>query len=442
MSLTRREFISSLGVGTGVGTGAVMAAAEAVAQEFSTSSRELWQMLRVQPMVAPGLTWLDSASYGPSLRAVLIEEYRQREALSLDRERYLRERCGGEAARQLLDTLAQFFGAGADDLVLTSGATQALNMVAAGLDFTPDDEILTTTHDHPAAVYPWLLQAKRRGLKVVQIPLPSPIAAPVQVIEAFGAAITPRTRLMCFSHVQYTDGSVLPVRELCALARGQNVLTLVDGAQAAGMLPLELRALGCDFYAASLHKWINGPAGTGFIYFGDSARFRLWPAIVAGHDDWDATDRFGAADATPATEFRAGWPAALRKFSYEFPHAAPVWHAVLPAIALQQEIGQQRIAARIRELAWYLRMELQRIEGVRVLTSAHPELWAGVVSFEVPGIDVGELAATLASQHRIIVQRVRHAGAGFDALRASPHIYNDFGDLDRLAGALRRRIRR
>ncbi len=439
MSLTRREFMGSVGSTTGA---FMVAAVEAGAQEFPTSSRELWPMLRVQPMVDSGLAWLDTASYGPSLRTVLIEEYRQREALSLDRERYLRERCGTEAAQQLLGTVAQFFGAGADDLVFTSGATQALNMVAAGLDFSPDDEILTTTHDHPAAVYPWRLQAKRRGLKVVQIPLPSPIAAPAQVVEAFSAAISPRTRLMCFSQVQYTDGSVLPVRELCALARERNVLTLVDGAQAAGMLPLQLRTLGCDFYAASLHKWINGPAGTGFIYFGDAARFRLWPALVAGHADWDAVDRFGAAAATPAAELRAGWPAALRKFSYEFAYAAPLWHAVLPAIALQREIGQQRIAARIRELAWYLRMELQRIEGVRVLTSAHPELWAGVVSFEVPGIDAGELATTLATQHRIMIRRVQHAGAGFDALRASPHIYNDFGDLERLAAALRRSIRR
>jgi isopenicillin-N epimerase len=361
--------------------------------------------------------------------------------LSLDRDSYVRERCGGDAMRQVLGTLAGFFGAGADDIALTTGATQALNMVAAGLDFAAGDEILTTAHDHPAAVYPWLLQAKRRGLKVNQVQLPSPMPAPAQVLDTFRAALTERTRLMCFSHVQYTDGTVLPVRELCALARERNVLTLVDGAQAVGMVPVELRTLGCDFYAASLHKWINGPAGTGFVYFGDGARFRLWPAVVESPHDWDAVDRFGAADTPQASDYRSTWPAALRKFSHDDPYSIPLWHALLPALAVQQEITPARANARIRELAWYVRMELQRIEGVRVLTSTHPELWAGIVSFEIPGMDTGELVAALA-EARIVVRRVQHAGAAFDAVRVSPHIYNDFGDLERLAAAVRRRARR
>jgi len=437
MSLNRREFLGSVGAGAS----AVLVAAQAAAQEFPTSSRELWQMLRVQPMVDSALTWLDSAGLAPSLRSVLVEEYRQREALSVDRERYLNERCSGEALERLLGTVGQFVGASADDLLITSGATQALSNVAAGLDFTPGDEILTTTHDHPAAVYPWLLQAKRRGLKVVQVPLPSPVAAPAEIVEAFSAAISDRTRLMCFSHVQYTDGCVLPVHELCALARARNILTLVDGAQAVGMIPLDLRTLGCDFYAASLHKWLNGPAATGLLYFGDGARFRLWPTEVADHGDWEAFDRFGTADSAPSLPQRATWPAALRKFSYEIPHTAPLLHAVAPAIALQQEIGQQRVAARIRELAWYLRMDLQRIAGVRVLTPAHPELWAGIVSFQVPGIEQGELVAALAAQERIIVRRVQHGGIGFDCIRASPHVYNDHSDLDRFIAALRRRVR-
>ena len=163
--------------------------------------------------------------------------------------------------------------------------------------------------------------------------------------------------------------------------------------------------------------------------------------MVADAHDWDAVDRFGAPYAPLPTDYRSGWPAALRKFSRDDPYTVPLWQSLLPAIALLQEISPARAAARIRELAWYLRMELQRIEGVRVLTSTHPELWAGIVSFEIPGMDAGQLVAALA-EARIIVRRVQHAGAGFDAVRVSPHIYNDFGDLERLAAAVRRRVRR
>lgn len=437
MPLNRRDFLGSLSAGAG----ATLLTAQAPAQEFPTSSRELWQMLRVQLLVESGLTWLDSAGLAPSLRAVLIEEYRQREALSLNRERYVSDRCNGAALHGVLGAVAQFVGAAADDLWITSGATQALSSVAAGLDFTAGDEILTTTHDHPAAIYPWLLQAKRRGLKVVQIPLSSPAAAPAEIVEAFSAAITERTRVLCFSHVQYTDGCVLPVRELCALARERNILTLVDGAQALGMIPLELRTLRCDFYAASLHKWLNGPAGTGLLCFGEGARFRLWPAGAADQSEWEALDHSGTADSAPLQPQRAGWPAALRRFSYQIPYSAPLLHSIVPAIALQREIGQQRIAARIRELAWYLRLELQRSNGVRVLTPAHPEMWAGIVSFQVPGIEQGALVTALGAQERIVVGRVQHTGIGFDAIRVSPHVYNDYSDLDRFIAALRRRMR-
>lgn len=437
MSLNRRNFIGSLGAGTG----AALLAAQVPAQEFPTSSRELWQQLRMQLLVESGLTWLDTAGLAPSLRAVLIEEYRQREALSANGARYVSERCDGPALQLALGAVAQFVGAAADDLWITSGATQALSSVAAGLDFTAGDEILTTTHDHPAAVYPWLLQAKRRGLKVVQIPLASPVAAPAEIVEAFSAAITERTRVLCFSHVQYTDGSVLPVRELCALARGRNILTVVDGAQALGMIPLELRTLGCDFYAASLHKWLNGPAGTGLLVFGEGARFRLWPAGAADQAEWEALDRTGATEGAPLQPQRAGWPASLRRFSFEIPYSAPLLHSIAPAIALQQEIGQPRIAARIRELAWYLRLELQRSNGVRVLTPSHPEMWAGIVSFQVPGIEQGALVTALGAQERIAVGRIQHTASGFDAIRVSPHVYNDYSDLDRFVAALRRRMR-
>jgi selenocysteine lyase/cysteine desulfurase len=392
-------------------------------------------------MVDSTLTWLDTAGLAPSLRTVLVEEYRQREALSQNRDRYLDERCSGEALRGLLGSIAELVGASADDLLITSGATEALSIVAAGLDFTAGDEIVTTSHDHPAAVYPWLLQAKRHGIKVVQLAPPGPPGSPAEIVDSFEAAITDRTRLMCFSHVRYTDGCVLPVRELCALAHARNILTLVDGAQALGMLPLDLANLGCDFYAASMHKWLNGPAGTGLLYLGNGARFRLWPVEVAEHGDWDSIDRFGAADVPPSIPQRASWPAALRKFDFEIPHTAPLLHAVGPAVALQQDIGRERVAARIRELAWYLRMDLQRIEGVRVLTPPHPELWAGIVSFEVPGMEHGALVSALAAQERIVVRRVAHPGGGIDCIRVSPHVYNDHADLDRLVAALRRRVR-
>jgi selenocysteine lyase/cysteine desulfurase len=129
----------------------------------------------------------------------------------------------------------------------------------------------------------------------------------------------------------------------------------------------------------------------------------------------------------------------LRKFSATFNELAPLALSVVPAIAFQTEIGRDRVLARIRELAWYLRLELQRLPGVEVLTPAHPDLWAGIVSFRLAGVDGAALASELAQRDRVVVKFVPQ-GAGPGALRACPHIYNDLGDIGRLVSSLRRRL--
>jgi selenocysteine lyase/cysteine desulfurase len=129
-----------------------------------------------------------------------------------------------------------------------------------------------------------------------------------------------------------------------------------------------------------------------------------------------------------------------RRFSAAFVQLAPLALSVLPAIEFQREIGTERISARIRELAWYLRLALQRLSGVQVMTPAHPSLWAGIVSFRVPGVDGAALAQQLAERERLAVSFVQQPD-GIALLRACPHIYNDYGDLDRLSAALRRALR-
>lgn len=431
MSLNRREFMTALGAGAVAGASAVEA------QDLPTSSRELWGYVRQQAVIDPGLVWLNTAEAGPSLRRVLIEEYRHREALSRNRESYLRTYLAGTALQSFTSGIAGLLGAQPDEIAFTTGATASMSLLAAGIDFVAEDEIVTTVHEHPGGVYPWLLAAKRHGLKVIQLPLPTPLSHPQHVIDAFTGAIGPRTRLIVFSHVQYTDGSVLPVRELCELARAHDVLSVVDGAQAIGMLPVAVRDLGCDFYVGNLHKWINGTAGSGVLYLRDAARHRVWPGAVAGHDEWDTLDRFGSADAQPAAPFRAEWPAAMRKYDYDFQHLAPVHMSAVPAIDFARQIGSARWTARIRELAWYLRLQLQAIAGLRILTSSHPALWAGIVSFQLPGLDSRELAETLLREHRIAVAAVRN-GESFDAVRVSAHVYNNYDDIDRLVAALKR----
>ncbi len=432
---SRRFFLGALGASS-------LAPAMGAAASFSAAnvpyvSRELWQWVRAQLVLDPALAWLDTARFGPTLRAVMAQEYRSRERQSADFRGYQEAALGFDAMRQRLTAVGAFLGAATEDLAFTSGAQEGLTVVARGLDLAPGDEILTTTHDHPAAVYPWLLEAKRRGLSLNQLPQEGVPASPEAIVARFAGAIGPRTRVLLFSHVQYTDGTVMPARELCALARAKGLLSVVDGAQAPGQLELRIAELDCDAYATCFHKWMNAGAGTGALYVRRETRARLWPATVERPTGWDSADRFGTVP--PAVELPYdAWPETQAKYGQASRLRGPQLEGVAIAIEFQQAVNPARIGARIRELASYLRLRLAGLPGVAILTPTHPSLTAGILSFAVPGRDHAQLAGALAGDG-VMLGHVVHRGA-IDALRASLHAYSDHAVIDRLVLALQRRL--
>jgi isopenicillin-N epimerase len=433
---SRRFFLGALGASS-------LAPAMAGAASFSAAnvpyvSRELWQWMRAQLMLDQELAWLDTARFGPTLRAVMAQEYRSRERQSADFRRYQDSALVFDTMRARLGTIAAFLGAATEDLAFTGGTQEGLTIVARGLDLQSGDEILTTTHDHPTAVYPWLLEAKRRGLKVTQLPQEGVAATPEAIVARFSGAITPRTRVLLFSHLQYTDGTVMPARELCALARAKGILSVVDGAQAAGQIDVRIAEINCDVYATCFHKWLNAGAGTGALYVRRDARARLWPLTVERPTGWDAADRFGTVPAAVELPYDA-WPETQAKYGQGARLRGPGLEGVGIAIEFQQAVNRARIDARMRELVSYLRMRVAGLPGIVFLTPTHPSLWAGILSFAVPNRDHAALAAALAAEDGVVLGHVKHRGA-IDALRVSLHAYSDHAEIDRLALALQRRL--
>jgi isopenicillin-N epimerase len=437
-AFSRRELLAALGtVATAASLSPTIGTAATI--ELPWSSRELWDWVRAQLVLQTGISHLDSATAGPALRTALVVEYRNREALNLNFGEYSRAQLSPAAVTQFVQRVAAFAGADADEVTFTSGATESLNLIANGLDLKDGDEILVTTHEHAAHLHAWLLQARRRGIVVTQVPLPSPLTDPDELLGLLTAAITPRTRVLAFSHVQYTDGAVLPVRELCELARSRNIVSVVDGAQALGMLNFSIRELGCDFYAASLAKWLNGGQGTGLLYVRRDWLDRLWPLQSDGPLGGNEGGSFGLADPADA-ELRSGWPAAIRKFGTAYRYFGPLFQGLNVAFELQEKLGRARVEARIRELALYAQLRLREIPGLKLLTPGHPLLWGGIMSFTIPGQALRSMASALAEEDAIVVRHVAHTAIGFEALRVSTHIYNSHDDIDRLLLGLRQRL--
>jgi isopenicillin-N epimerase len=398
--------------------------------------RYRWAWARAQLVLQPGLTWMDTASFGPTLRAVLARAYRHVEAQSLDFRGFeALYGAGSPGERTVLAEAARFFGCDAGELALTDGARTGLALVAAGFELKAGDEVMVAAHDHAAAVYPWLAQARRRGARVVEVP--ETIAGaltPEAIVQRYGAAITPRTRVLCIAHVQDCDGTLMPVRELCALARGRGVLTVVDGTLAAGHVDFRIADLGCDAYVTGFDRWLNGPLDTGLLYLRRDTQPRVWPALPDRADGWSATDRFNAPGPVATPDY-----AASARFGNTRTHHGARTSAIPLAFEFQDALSRPLLQSRIRTLAIQLRAGLQRIAGVDVVTPAHPSLNAGIVSVRVPGRNPAAIVDTIAREDGIVLGRVTH-GAGFDAVRISLHPTNDPIDVDRAVAAVQRHV--
>ncbi|HKE93150.1 MAG TPA: aminotransferase class V-fold PLP-dependent enzyme, partial [Povalibacter sp.] len=217
--------------------------------------------------------------------------------------------------------------------------------------------------------------------------------------------------------------------ELCQLARQRNIISVVDGAQAFGMLGFQLRDLGCDFYAAGFHKWLGGSHGSGMLYVRREMLDRLWPTEPRGID----------ASPPVVTPTRSagsdGVPAALHRFGNVVPALWPALRGSEAALDFQEQVNRARIEARVRELVIYARMRLQQLGGTELLTPGAPGLWAGILTIRLPGRTAADVVATLAQNSRVHAASVQWPGTE-GALRLSLHMFNSHDEVERLIQGL------
>jgi len=320
-------------------------------------------------------------------------------------------------------TLARFLGAEPDEIALMRNATEAMNVVARGLDLQRGDEILMTTHEHPGGAAPWLALAQERGLK---LRFHEPRFDPVLDATTFWDHAGGRTRGIVVSHVLFTVGAIMPVAELAAEAHRRGMWCAVDGAQAFGILPVDVRQLGADFYVASGHKWLLGPVETGFLYVRRDRLARLRPTFVGSH-----TTDAGGYD---LVELRLEPSGSARRFEYGT--RSPVQAAGLAAaIEWLEAMGPDVVRARAVALARRFAARAGAHAGVEILTPASALHSVPIVTFRISRRPYPQVVEWFQTQMGI---RVRPIGErGLDAVRASFHLVNRTVDVDWFAEGVR-----
>jgi isopenicillin-N epimerase len=233
-----------------------------------------------QWLLDPEVDFLNHGSFGACPRVVLEEQSRFRSRLEQEPVRFMMHEL--EPALDVArSAVARLVGADPEDLAFVSNATTGVNTVLASFDFRPGDEVLVTDHGYGACTNAARYWTARAGASVTTVPVSVPVTDPEHVVQAVLAAVTPRTRLALVDHVTSATGLVLPVERLVRELRARGVKSLVDGAHAPGMLLLDLRQLGADYYAANLHKWCCTPKGSAILVAGPEQRETLRPLVIS-----------------------------------------------------------------------------------------------------------------------------------------------------------------
>ncbi|MDP2135152.1 MAG: aminotransferase class V-fold PLP-dependent enzyme [Sulfuritalea sp.] len=395
------------------------------------------ELRREFPLLAaqPELHYLDSAAtaqiHGAALDAVLHHETTSR--ANVARGTYRLAEAADRAYEQARQTAARFLNAGAaDEIVFTSGATAALNLVAYAFGSTlrRGDRVLLSEAEHHSNFVPWQMLRERAGIELDLIPV---TAGGELDLVALPQRVTAKTRLVAVTQCSNVTGAWTDVAAVVAAARSVGARVLLDGAQAVQHGPQDVRALGIDFYAFSGHKCF-GPGGVGVLWGRAEVLAQLPPFLGGGGMIGEVTFA-NTTWAAPPQRFEAGTP--------------PIAPAVGLAAALEWLMAQDwaQIHAREGELCKRLIAGLQRIPGLRLLGPVASALRAPIVSFDVPGLHPHDICQVL-DAHRLALRGGHHcaqpllAALGVEACtRASIALYNDEADIDALLDGLADAVR-
>ena len=382
------------------------------------TDKAYWTAVKGLYAVTPDIVNLENGYWGIMTEPVRREFIRQSDMINFQNTYYARQRAGADfdAVRS---KVAQAVGAAPEEIALTRGATEALQLLIGGYNrLKPGDSVLYADLDYDSMQYAMNALKGRRGVDVVKFDIPEP-ATRQAVLDAYARALeaNPKTRLLLLTHVSHRTGLVMPVAEIARMARAKGIDTILDAAHSWGQMDFTVGALEVDFVGFNLHKWIGAPLGVGFLYI--------------RKDRLADIDRDMGDEDFPETDIRSRVHTGTVNFATVL--------TVPAAVALHQQIGAAAKQARLRYLRDYWVSRVRGFKDIEILTPDEAGSYGAITSFRLAGktgkADNDAIVAKLRDSHKVMT--VRRAGvAKGQCIRVTPALFTDETDLDRLVEAL------
>lgn len=426
MNFNRRNFLRSaslLAAFSLTELDAIAAYKEVAADDdaIAPDDENYWKNVRQLFPLTKNLIYLNNGTMGPSPYPVI--DAVQKGMMECDRDLHY----GGW--EKTTARLAKFVGAYEDEIALTHNVTEGINIVCWGLPLKRRDEVIMTTHEHVGNAFPWINRSLQHGIVIKTF---TPGATAAETLERISSLITRRTRVIAVPHIPCTQGQILPVKEICALAREKGIYSAIDGAHGPGMLLMDLHDMGCDTYASCCHKWMLGPKGTGFLYvrkgFIDTLQAYFVGGGSGGDVNWDMST-------TPVTT--GNFSLTAHRY-YGGTQALGLYRGVDAAIDFIETIGMKNINKRVKYLGRYTQDNLLAMgDKIELLTPTEKRSYCGVNGFRIRGMKSSDFYKTCLEKDI----RIRDVPENnLHCLRVSTHIYNSKDEVDILLEHLKKTI--
>ena len=373
---------------------------------------EFWKRIREDYALKPDYINLENGYYNFVPKPTLDKFIEHVRMVNYEASYYMRT-VQWDNKQNVADRLAKLVNCDADEIAITRNTTESLDLIVGGFPWEKGDEAIYAAQDYGAMQDHFKLMAKRYGLVNKVVSIPNHPKSDAEIVALYESQITDRTKLIMVCHMVNITGHMLPIRKICDMAHGYGVEVMVDGAHCTGHIKVDVKALDCDYYGSSLHKWVSTPLGAGLLFVKKEKISKIWP-LLAEHDR-DPSD--------------------ISRLNHTGTHPVHTDLAINDALDYLDLIGLERKEKRMRSLQRYWSDQLREVENVVINTPVEAHRSCGIANVGVTNMKPKDFAETLLQEFKIFTVAIDRENV--QGCRITPNVYTSIAELDTFVAAVK-----